>query len=73
MPDEAEIDDVYRDREVAGWKRYMSFPGLKEMAEERGITTLAQFYTSEIKYDPDTFRRDSEKLRKLLESKQFLP
>lgn len=72
MPTEAEIDDVYRDREVAGWKRYMSFPGLKELAEERGITTLAQFYTSEIKYDPDTFRRDSERLRELLVSKEFL-
>ncbi|MEQ1823586.1 MAG: nitroreductase family protein [Fimbriimonadaceae bacterium] len=73
MPDTAEIEEVYRDREIKGWERYMSFPGLKEMAEERGITSLAQFYTSEIKYDPDVFREDSAKLRALLERKTFLP
>ncbi|MEQ1934370.1 MAG: oxidoreductase, partial [Fimbriimonadaceae bacterium] len=73
MPDSAEIEEVYRDREIKGWERYMSFPGLKEMAEERGITSLAQFYTSEIKYDPDVFGPDSQKLRELLELKKFLP
>lgn len=72
-PDEREIDEVYREREVKGWERYMAYPELKKMAEERGITELAQFYTSEIKYDPDVFRRDSVKLRELLERKRFLP
>lgn len=73
MPSENEIETVYRDREVSGWNRYMAIPELKAMAEERGITSLAQFYTSEIKYDPDTFRADSARLRALLETKEFLP
>jgi hypothetical protein len=73
MPDTAEIEEVYRDREIKGWERYMSIPQLKEMADERGITSLAQFYTSEIKYDPDIFAVDSAKLRELLVRKTFLP
>jgi nitroreductase len=73
LPDEGEIEETYRDREVKGWERYMSYPELRRMAEERGITTLAQFYTSEIKYDPDIFRRDSKKLAELLARKKFLP
>jgi nitroreductase len=73
LPDSAEIEETYLEREIKGWERYMSFPGLKEMAEERGITSLAQFYTSEIKYDPDVFHEDSVKLRELLKLKKFLP
>ena len=46
---------------------------LKELIEARGITSLAQFYTSEVKYDPDVFREDSDKLRAPLEAKHFLP
>ncbi len=38
-----------------------------------GITSLAHFVLSEAKYDPDVFRRDSAKLRALLEAKHFLP
>lgn len=73
MPDEAEIDDVYAEREVKGWERYMAYPELKRMAQELGITTLAQFYTSEIKYDPGYFRECSERIRTELEAKGFLP
>jgi hypothetical protein len=45
---------------------------LKEM-EELGITSLAQYYTSDMKYAPQVFERDSAKLRELLEAKGFLP
>src|SRR5579862_1151317 len=63
----------YADREMKGWDRYMAIPELKQMAEERGITSLAQFYTSEIKYDPDVFEVDSARLQALLKAKHFLP
>jgi hypothetical protein len=39
---------------------------------EHGITHLAQFYTSRIKYDPDVFARDSEALEALLRARGFL-
>jgi len=72
-PNEAQLEDIYEQREVRGWARYMAFPELKARVEEMGITSLAQFYTSKAKYDPDVFRRDSAKLRALLEAKHFLP
>ena len=70
---ESELEAVYQEREVRGWERYMSNPNLKAAIEARGITSLAQYYTSEIKYDPDAFRVDSERLRALLENRHFLP
>lgn len=73
MPDESEIDRIYEQREVKGWARYMGYPELKKAIEERGITSLAQFYTSDIKYPPDYFREASEKIRIFLESKGFMP
>jgi nitroreductase len=72
-PSEAELDAIYEQREVRGWARYMAYPELKARIEEMGITSLAQFYTSKAKYDPDVFREDSVKLRALLEAKHFLP
>lgn len=73
VPTDEELDAIYAQREIKGWERYMAIPELKQLAEERGITTLAQFYTSEVKYDPDEFRELSEKLRRVIESKHFLP
>jgi len=72
-PSDSELEAIYEQREVRGWARYMAFPELKARIEELGITSLAQFYTSTAKYDPDAFRRDSDRLRALLEDKHFLP
>jgi hypothetical protein len=72
-PSEAELDAIYEQREARGWARYMAYPELKAKIEALGITSLAQFYTSTAKYDPDDFREDSATLRALLESKHFLP
>ena len=72
-PTDMELEATYAQREVRGWARYMAYPELKAKIEALGISSLAQFYTSEAKYDPDGFREDSAKLRALLESKHFLP
>jgi len=72
-PSDEDLEAIYAQREVRGWERYMSYPEMKAEIEARGITSLAQFYTSEIKYDPDVFRKDAAKLRALLEAKHFLP
>jgi hypothetical protein len=72
-PTDEQLDAIYAQREVRGWERYMSMPEVKAAIEAHGITSLAQYYTSEIKYDPDRYREDSARLRALLESKQFLP
>ncbi len=72
-PTDADLEAIYREREVRGWERYMAHPDIKAAIEARGITSLAEYYTSEVKYDPDTFREDSERLRALLEARHFLP
>jgi nitroreductase len=72
-PNASELDAIYAQREVKGWQRYMSHPELKAKIEALGLTSLAQFYTSVAKYDPDAFRKDSDSLRALLEAKHFLP
>ncbi|MCA9728203.1 MAG: nitroreductase family protein [Candidatus Eisenbacteria bacterium] len=72
-PSEEELLRTYEQREVRGWARYMSYPELKAEIERRGITSLAQFYTSDAKYAPDDFMRTSEKIRAFLAEKHFLP
>jgi nitroreductase len=67
-----EIEATYRDREVKGWERYMSMPPLKALIEREGITSLAEFYTSKVKYDPEVFARDSTKLEAFLRAKKLL-
>jgi nitroreductase len=39
-----QIRDIYREREVKGWQRYMTNPDLRRRVEELGITNLAQVY-----------------------------
>jgi nitroreductase len=73
-PSAQDIDRLYKDREVKGWERYRSMG--QEMITEMealGITSLAQYYTSDMKYAPDVFERDSARLRNLLQAKGFLP
>jgi len=73
-PDGERIDDVYSDREISGWTRYRALgPEFAARMDALGITSLAQFYTSDLKYAPARFREDSEKLRALLEERGFLP
>ena len=73
-PDGELIDTLFGDRETTGWARYRALgPEFAARMDELGITSLAQFYTSDIKYAPDRFREDSQKLRALLEERGFLP
>jgi nitroreductase len=72
-PTPSELDATYAEREVKGWQRYMALPGYAERMAELGIESLAQFYTSKIKYDPDVFAVDSKNLLALLQAKHFLP
>lgn len=71
-PNREETEATFAQREQRGWDRYMSIPQLKAAIEENVITSLAQFYTSKIKYDPDAFAAASEKMRQLLIAKGFL-
>ena len=73
-PTADDIDKLFGAREVKGWQRYRSMgEHMVKKMDEMGITSLAQFYTSDIKYAPQTFERDSKKLCELMASKGFMP
>jgi nitroreductase len=72
VPTARALDATYAEREVRGWERYMSMPALKKVIEENGITSLAQFYTSKVKYDPEAFARDSREILNTLRNRKFM-
>lgn len=72
-PGPEDIDAHFAERERRGRERYLSLgPEMAARWAEHGITSLAQFYTSRIKYDPDVFARDSAALEALLRARGFL-
>ncbi len=72
--DAGDIDARFAERERRGRERYLALgPEMAQLWQEHGITSLAQYYTSKIKYDPDRFALDSGQLRALLAERGFLP
>jgi len=68
------VERDFAEREVRGRQRYLSFgPEMQKLWDEHGITSLAQFYTSRIKYYPDAFRGFSDEIREGLEKRGFFP
>lgn len=73
-PTGAETDLHFGPREASGWARYRAMgPRVAQRMDALGITSLAQFYTSDMKYAPARFRADSDKLQALLAERGFLP
>lgn len=68
---EADVLKQYEKREVDGWNRYLSYPGVQEEFEKHGIKNLAQFYTSEAKYGKKLHIETSVKFLELLKKKGF--
>jgi nitroreductase len=71
-PDDDAVREAYRDRERAGWERYMSIPELRERVEASGVANLAQLYT-EVKYTRADHARFSRQLLGYLRGQGFLP
>jgi len=72
-PSVADIEACFAEREERGRQRYMeSSPEMARLWQEHGITSLAQYYTSKIKYDPDQFEAFSADLLALLRERGFL-
>jgi nitroreductase len=66
--------DRIAERAVRGWERYRQHaPEVIARLEAEGMNSLAHFYTSKHKYDPDVFRPDSDRLHALLQARGFLP
>lgn len=72
-PTAADIEAGFAERERRGKARYLdSSPEMAALWNEHGITSLAHYYTSRIKYDPDYFAECSADLEKLLRERGFL-
>lgn len=72
-PDQAAIEAHFAERERRGRERYLALgPEMAARWQAHGITSLAQFFTSRIKYDPDAFATDSAALEALLRERGFL-
>lgn len=73
-PTAGDIDRHFAERERRGRERYLSSSeAMARLWTEHGISSLAQFYTSRIKYDPDQFRIDADALNALMHRRGFLP
>ena len=70
-PDDDGIRTIYRERETAGWARYMADPWLRARVEETGVRNLAQIY-SQVKYTREAHATFSENLLGYLREQGFL-
>ena len=66
-----QIGEIYRDRDVKGWERYMKIPWLRHMVEESGVENLAQIYTM-LKYTPESHQKFSETVLDYLKKQDFM-
>jgi nitroreductase len=64
------VAEVYRERETAGWKRYMDMPELRAHVEKVGAKNLAQIYTI-AKYTRESHVDYSRSVLACLEEKGF--
>lgn len=71
-PDDEALAAHYREREKAGWERYMASPELRRKVEEAGVQNLAQLYTT-VKYTRALHQRVSRELVDYLEEQAFGP
>lgn len=71
-PDDEALAALYREREQAGWERYMASPELRRKVEEAGVQNLAQLYTT-VKYTRALHQRVSRELVDYLEEQAFGP
>jgi nitroreductase len=65
------IREIYREREVKGWHRYMSFPRLRLLVEESGVENLAQIY-SVVKYSRESHQGYSKTILEYLAEQDFM-
>ncbi len=72
-PTAADIEARFGERERRGRERYLAMgPEMAALWQELGIETLAEYYTSKIKYDPDRFAVFSADIEALLRERGFL-
>lgn len=65
------IQEIYREREVKGWERYMNSARLRRLVKEAGVETLAELYTT-VKYTREGYQEISRRLLTTLQRQDFM-
>ncbi|MCP4427863.1 MAG: NADPH-dependent oxidoreductase [Chloroflexi bacterium] len=65
------IAEIYEERNVKGWNRYMSAPRLRKLIEESGVKNLAQVYTV-VKYTRQSHQGFSQMVLDYLAAQDFM-
>lgn len=65
------ITEIYQEREIKGWERYMSYPRLRKLIIDSGVENLAQVYT-EVKYSRRSHMEFSRKVLSYLKTQDFM-
>lgn len=68
---DAQIEDIYRERNRKGWDRYMSYPELRARIEGSGVRNLAQVYTV-LKYTRESHAEFSQTVLRYLREQGFM-
>ncbi len=68
---DADIEEIYRERNRKGWERYMTFPELRQRIEGSGVENLAQVYTV-LKYTRESHIEFSRTVLDYLKEQGFL-
>jgi nitroreductase len=66
-----EIREIYQERDLKGWQRYMKSQWLRDQVEEKGVKNLAQLYT-QVKYTRASHQEFSRKLLAYLADQEFM-
>lgn len=66
------ILELYAEREVKGWERYMASERLRKLVEEAGVDNLARFYTSPFKYPKDRCQAISRRVLACLAEQGYM-
>ena len=68
---DARIEEIYNERNVRGWERYMTFPRLRARIEGSGVQNLAQIYTI-LKYTRESHEEYSQIVLNYLKAQDFM-
>ena len=69
--DDERITEIYRQREVKGWDRYMSSPRLRKLIVDSGVENLAQVYTG-VKYSRQSYQEFSRRVLNYLKMQNYM-
>lgn len=68
---DADIEEIYSERNRKGWERYMTYPELRQRIEGSGVENLAQIYTI-LKYTRESHEEFSRTVLDYLREQDFL-